>query len=159
MTTEQPTIRRAGRDDVAAITALTNAAYRKYIPLLGRKPQPMTADYTLLVSQHSVWLAELEQRLAGVLVLQYEPDSLLIYSIAINPSDQKRGLGRLLLGWAEQQAQQAGHRVLRLYTNALMTDNIALYKGLGYHETKREAYAGGEIVHMSKHLLAEPAAS
>ena len=155
MTTEQPAIRQATLDDVAAITALTDAAYRKYIPQLGRKPQPMTADYGLVVTEHPVWLVEIGDHLVGILVLQHEPDSLLIYSVAINPTDQKRGFGRLLLAWAEQQAQLAGYRSLRLYTNALMTENIALYTRLGYHETRRESYPGGAIVHMRKPLLPE----
>jgi len=152
MTMEQPVIRQATLDDVAAMSALTDAAYSKYIPRIGRKPQPMTADYTILVTEHPVWLVEIGQRLAGVLVLQHEPDALLIYSVAINPDDQKRGLGRLLLGWAEHQAQLAGYHSLRLYTNALMTENIALYTRLGYQETRREAYVGGAIVHMTKQL-------
>jgi ribosomal protein S18 acetylase RimI-like enzyme len=159
MTAEQPTIRQATLDDVAAITALTDAAYRKYIPRIGRKPQPMTADYALLLKQHPIWLVEIEQHLAGVLVVQHETDSLLIYSVAINPADQNRGFGRVLLGWAEHQAQQANYRSLRLYTNALMTENIALYTRLGYREMKREAYEGGEIVHMSKQLRGEGSAS
>jgi ribosomal protein S18 acetylase RimI-like enzyme len=113
----------------------------------------MTANYALVVTEHPVWLMEIEQHLAGVLVLQHEPESLLIYSVAISPDDQKRGFGRLLLGWAEQQAQLAGYRSLRLYTNALMKENIAFYTRLGYQETRREAYVGGEIVHMTKQLI------
>src|SRR6476620_1277191 len=155
MTTEQPVIRQATLDDVAAIIALTDAAYRKYIPQIGGKPQPMTADYEVMVKEHPIWLVEIGQHLAGVLVLQPEPDTLLIYSVAINPDDQKRGFGRVLLGWAEQQAQLAGYRSLRLYTNALMNENIALYTRLGYHETRRESYLGGEIVHMRKQLSPE----
>jgi len=155
MTAEQPTIRRATSADVAAITELTNAAYGKYIPALGRKPQPMTTEYGRVVTEHPIWLLEVEQHLAGVLVLQHEPETLLIYSVAINPADQKRGFGRRLLGWAEQQARQAGYDSLRLYTNALMTDNIALYTRLGYRETHREHYPGGAVVHMTKALPPE----
>ena len=152
MTPGQPVIRRATPGDVAAIGGLTDAAYRKYIPLIGRKPQPMTADYALLVVEHPIWLAEIGRHLAGVLVLQHEPDSMLIYSVAIEPAHQKRGLGRLLLEWAEQQARLAGYRSLRLYTNGLMRENIALYTRLGYQETRRESYGGGAIVHMTKPL-------
>lgn len=153
---EQSTIRQATLNDVAAITALTDAAYSKYIRQMGRKPQPMMADYELVVVQHPVWLVEIEDHLVGVLVLQHEQDTLLIYSVAIHPNEQKRGFGRLLLGWAEQQAQLAGYHSLRLYTNALMTENIALYTRLGYHETGRESYEGGAIVHMRKSLLPRP---
>ena len=54
MNPEQPTLRRATLSDVAAIVALTDAAYAKYIPRIGRKPQPMTTDYRPFVNEHSV---------------------------------------------------------------------------------------------------------
>jgi len=99
-----------------------------------------------------VWVLEVEQHLAGVLALQHTADALLIYSIAINPADQKRGFGRLLLAWAEHEAQQAGYRSIRLYTNMRMEENIALYTKLGYQETKREPLRDSMRVHMHKQL-------
>lgn len=152
MNAEQPMIRRATLDDVAAITALTDAAYRKYIPRIGRKPQPMTTDYAQFVNEHAVWILEIATRLVGVLVLQHEADALLIYSVAIEPAEQKRGYGRHLLAWAEQEAQQAGYTSIRLYTNARMEENIALYTQLGYQEVRRESYLDNLRVHMSKQL-------
>ena len=153
MNPEQPTLRRATLSDVAEIVALTDAAYAKYIPRIGRKPQPMTTDYRPFVNEHSVWVLQLEQQLAGVLVLQQEPDALLIYSVAVHPAHQKRGFGRLLLAWAEQEAQQAGYTSICLYTNARMEENIALYTQLGYQETQREAYLDNIRVYMRKQLL------
>lgn len=148
-----PLIRLAIEDDVAAIVALTDAAYRKYLPRLGRKPQPMTTDYQRFIQQHWIWLLELDQRLLGVLALQHEVDALLIYSVAIDPTEQKRGYGRLLLAHAEDEAKQAGYRSIRLYTNVLMEENIALYKQIGYQETQREVLSDRTIVHMGKQLL------
>src|SRR5258705_277481 len=52
----QPSFRRADAADSAAIAALTRAAYAHYIPLLGREPQPMTADYDQILATHPVWL-------------------------------------------------------------------------------------------------------
>jgi N-acetylglutamate synthase-like GNAT family acetyltransferase len=101
----QPTLRKATTADAAAITALTEAAYAKYIPLIGRKPQPMTADYRQMVADHTVWLLEAAEQLAGVLVLIDEPETLLIYSIAIRPDLQGRGLGHRLLSLAENEAR------------------------------------------------------
>ena len=43
-------------------------------------------------------------------------------------------------------------RRIRLYTNAIMESNIALYLRLGYQETRREAYLSSTLVHMSKDL-------
>jgi len=148
----QPVFRRATTADIPIIIALTQAAYTKYIARLGREPQPMTADYDQILATQPVWLLCLADEPIGVLVLMHEPEALLIYSVAISPLYQKRGYGRRLLAWAEEQAQQAGYTTIRLFTNALMTENIALYRRLGYSETRREPFGGLTLVHMAKRL-------
>jgi len=152
MTEEKIRIRKAGVEDAGAIAALTDAAYSKYIPLLGRKPQPMTADHAKMATEHTTWLLSVDDRLAGVLELEDEPETLLIYSVAIQPEYQKQGLGRRLLALAEQEALQADYHSIRLYTNELFVDNIRLYKKLGYQETGREPYLNSILVHMAKKL-------
>jgi len=148
----QPTLRKATTADAAAITALTEAAYAKYIPLIGRKPQPMTADYSQMVVEHPVWLLEVAEQLGGVLVLIEEPETLLIYSIAVRPDLQGCGLGHRLLTLAENEARQAGCQKIRLYTNAHFVENIELYQRAGYQQTRREEYLGSRLVHMAKRL-------
>ena len=154
MTPDEPSVvlRCATSDDAEAIAALTDAAYAKYIPLIGREPQPMTADYYQMVAEHHVWLLTIDSQTAGVLVLIYQPEHILIYSVAVAPAYQKQGWGRHLLKWAETQAQQAGYSQIRLYTNERMEANIALYRCLRYEETGREDYLGTKLVHMAKHL-------
>ena len=149
---DQFIIRKAFLDDVESITALTDDAYTKYIPLIGRKPQPMTADYSKMVVENSIWLLVIENHVVGVLVLIYEPKNILIYSVAIHPEYQKQGLGRRLLAWAEQQAVQDGYKSIRLYTNERFEDNILLYRHLGYQETSREPFLNSTLVHMAKDL-------
>ena len=145
-------LRQATPDDAPAIVALTDAAYAKYIPLIGRKPQPMTADYRQMAAEHPIWLLYLGDELAGLLALELEDETVLIYSVAVRPDLQGRGLGHILLEWAEQQARQAGYRKMRLYTNEHFVENIELYKHLGYHETGREDYLGTQLVHMARQL-------
>src|SRR5262245_49558931 len=148
----QPVFRRAVPADSGIIAAITNAAYTKYIARMGREPQPMTADYDQILATHPVWLLCRADEPVGVLVLMHEPETMLIYSVAIGPPYQKHGYGRRLLAWAEEQAQQAGYTSIRLFTNGLMTENIALYQRLGYSETGREPFNGLTIVHMAKRL-------
>ena len=125
-------LRQATPEDAPAIAALTDAAYAKYIPLIGRMPQPMTANYSQMVADHTVWLLEAAGQLAGVLVLIEEPETLLIYSIAVRPDLQGRGLGHRLLTLAENEARQAGCQKIRLYTNEHFVENIELYQRSGY---------------------------
>jgi len=146
------TLSKARTEDAGDIAALTNAAYDKYIARIGRKPRPMTADYGAIVAEHPVWLLCLVDHLVGVLVLMVEPEAMLIYSVAVHPDYQQRGLGRRLLALAEEQALAAGFQRIRLYTNEHMVENIALYQRLGYQETGRESFGDTQVVHMVKSL-------
>jgi ribosomal protein S18 acetylase RimI-like enzyme len=145
-------IRRGLPTDLDTVVAITDAAYTHYIPLLGRKPRPMLTDYRPLIAANEVWLLELESQPIGVLVLTHNPDHLLIYNVAVSPHYQKRGFGRQLLDWGEQQAKHDGYKTIRLYTNLLMVENIALYKRLGYVEGEHEPLMGSTVVHMAKRL-------
>lgn len=145
-------IRRARPEEAGVIAAITDAAYARYVPQLGRKPQPMTADYTEKIANHSVWLLFAGETPAGALTLEHEPDQLYVYSVAVCPDQQKKGYGRTLLALAEQEARDHGYRRIRLFTNAIMVENIALYLRLGYVETGREPYLGTTLVHMAKSL-------
>lgn len=145
-------IRKASPEDAAVVAEITDSAYEIYVRLLGRKPQPMTADHRQMIIENDVWVLEDEGRPLGVLELVREPGCLLIYSVAVRPGYQRRGLGRQLMAWAERQATQANLPRLRLYTNALMTANIALYTRLGYQQTEREPYLGSTLVHMAKQV-------
>lgn len=145
-------LRRGTADDAEAVARLTDAAYAGYIPALGRKPQPMTADYDAIIRDHEVWLLHAGERLVAVLVLMIEPDAVLIYSLAVDPGHQRVGHGRRLLAWAEARAGAAQRRRVRLYTNERMGRNASWYAAAGYREVKREPYLGSVLVHMEKRL-------
>ena len=48
------TVRRATIADAVTVRELTRAAYAKWVPLLGREPRPMTADYDAAVRDHLI---------------------------------------------------------------------------------------------------------
>lgn len=146
------TIRHASKEDAATVSAITDAAYSKYIHRLGRKPEPMTVDYIEMISKHHVHILRFRNQPRGVLVLKHEEDQTLIWSVAVHPDYQRQGLGLRLLEFAEQEAREHGHKSIRLYTNSLFEENIALYKWLGYEETRREPFLGSTLVHMTKNL-------
>ncbi len=145
-------VRRALPADVDTVVTITDAAYVHYIARLGRKPQPMITDYVPMIAANEVWLLELDHQPIGVLVLTHTPTHLLIYSVAISPPYQKRGFGRQFLAWAEAQARQAGYQTIRLYTNVLMVENIALYRQLGYVDKETEPFGNSARLHMEKPL-------
>ncbi len=145
-------LRRAEPTDASALASCVDAAYRHYIPRIGKPPGPMLADYAEEIARHQVWVAEAEQQIIGGLVLMAETDYLLLDNIAVHPDHQGRGVGRALLELAEAEALSQGYRELRLYTHETMTENIALYTRTGWVETHRGYQAGYARVFMRKQL-------
>lgn len=147
-------LRRAAAEDAAAVRALTRAAYAKWVPLIGREPKPMRADYARAVREHRIDLALLADELAGLIETIEQPDHLLIENVAVSPAFQGKGLGRRLMAHAEQLATELGRTEIRLYTNARFTENVALYRRLGYRIDREESGPLGLTVYMGKPVSA-----
>lgn len=151
--TTAPQLRRAIPADAAAARDLVRAAYAKWVPVIGREPLPMRADYDRAVAEHLVDLWEEEGALLALIETIPKPDHLLIENLAVRPSAQGRGLGERLLRHAEALARSLGYTELRLYTNAMFAENIAFYARRGYVETERSSVLPGSItVFMRKRL-------
>jgi ribosomal protein S18 acetylase RimI-like enzyme len=146
--------RRARPGDAAAIAALVNRAYDKYVARIGRSPRPMTADYDKAVEKHQMWVVEDGGAVVAVLELIPEKGVLLIENVAVDPAHQGEGLGKTLLALAEAEARRQGFPTLRLYTNEKMTENIALYTRYGYRKTGRRTRRGLDVVFMRKNIEA-----
>jgi GNAT superfamily N-acetyltransferase len=145
-----PTVRPAVAADVPAIERIVHDAYVKYVARIGKPPGPMLDDYAARVAAGEVSVCADGEEIAGILVLEPAADHLLLDNIAVAPAWQGRGVGRLLLDFADHQARGAGHAELRLYTHVLMHENIALYARLGWQETGRGEQAGFQRVFMRK---------
>ena len=131
-----PLIRLATASDEEVVIAISRDAYIDYEPLLGAPLVPMTEDYGPRISAGEVWLLGE----AGVLVLERHPSHATIFSLAVRRSDHGRGFGTTLLDAAERMTASWGLRELRLYTNALMTRNLAIYAHRGFRETGRRRH-------------------
>jgi len=150
---EPPSLRRATASDAAAVRALTRAAYAKWVPLIGREPKPMTADYERTVAEHWIDLWEEDGELLGLIETIPAPDHLLIENLAVRPDQQANGLGDRLLRHAEALAASLGVAEVRLYTNAAFAANLAFYARRGYAEYRRDELGPGRIVvHMRKRI-------
>jgi GNAT superfamily N-acetyltransferase len=146
-----PTVRLAAPSDLAQVEAIVREAYSGYIPRIGREPGPMLDDYASLIAQGQVHVLE-DDGVVGVLVLVPEAAAMLLDNIAVAPSAQGRGYGRVLLDFAEHEARRQGFYAIRLYTHALMTENLTLYPRLGYVETHQGEEKGFSRVYMTKQL-------
>ena len=145
-------LRQGVATDAPAIRELTRAAYAKWVPVIGREPLPMTADYAEAVRSHRFDLLYVDGKLAALIETIPQADHLLIENVAVSPPLQGLGLGRKLLAHAEKVAASLGFSEIRLYTNKLFAENVQLYRKLGYRVDREDAFKGGFVVHMSKPL-------
>ena len=149
-------IRLAEPADVPAMAACVESAYQVYIPRMGRPPGPMLDDYSRVVLRDNVFVALAGERMAGLLVLKFDPDRALLDNVAVTPGYQGTGLGRRLIDFAEEEARKRGYACLDLYTNEVMTENLRLYNRLGYEETTRVLEKGYRRVYLQKRLADQP---
>lgn len=145
-------VKRATAVDAQAVRHLTRQAYAKWVPLIGREPKPMTADYEHAVQHHLVDLLLADETLAALIEMIPGPDHLLVENLAVDPAHRGRGYGRHLMAHAEQVAAALGHRRIQLYTNQRFAENIALYQRLGYAIDREEPVPVGVVTHMSKQI-------
>jgi GNAT superfamily N-acetyltransferase len=143
-------VRAAQPGDVEAIRSLVARAYEHYVPRIGRRPAPMDDDYAERVRAEEAWVLEDGSALVGVLVAEPVAHHLLVENVAVAPERQGEGLGRRLLGVAEDHARTLGLPEMRLLTNAAMTENVALYTSLGWEEYDRRGDDGFRRVHFRK---------
>ena len=146
------TVRPASAADVGELESIARAAYLPYLPRIGRAPAPVTADYAGAVARGEVWLASTPELAVGLIVLIAMPDYLLLENVAVLPAMQGHGIGTGLLAFADGRARELGLGEIRLYTNAAMSENLALYPRRGYVETHREVSEGFSRVFFRKRL-------
>ena len=148
----QAIIRPAISSDVLKIQKLVEDAYAHYVTRIGRKPAPMTDDYAEHVKVQNIWVLDTADGLVGLMVLRMEADHLLVSNVAVERRSQGKGFGRRLLEFADEFAARNGMGELRLYTNELMRENLAIYQKLGWKEYKRAEQNGFRRVFMCKKL-------
>jgi ribosomal protein S18 acetylase RimI-like enzyme len=145
-------LRPARPEDAVQIAACVAAAYQHYIPRIGRPPGPMLDDYGQVIQQHQVFVAEQQSQVVGVIVLILKGRGILLDNVAVHPAQQGQGVGVRLITLAEAESRRQGFMQLDLYTHESMTENIAMYKKLGYFETERRTERGYQRVYMRKVL-------
>ena len=128
-------IRPATEADADVVTAIAQAAFEHYIPRIGVPPIPMLLDYPAAIRAGKVWVATDDAVVVGFVLLEDEPDALLLDVLAVSPAAQGRGIGSLLLTFVETEARRRGYTRITLYTNEAMTENLAYYPRHGYVET------------------------
>jgi N-acetylglutamate synthase-like GNAT family acetyltransferase len=138
-------LRRAGLSDAVAIRRLTREVYAKWVPVIGREPLPMHADYDKAVLEHWIDLAEVDGSLAGLIEMIPCSDHMFIENLAVAETMQGKGLATQLLQHAERLTHQCGLPEVQLATNQAFRDNLEFYQKRGYELYETKAFHLGGV--------------
>ena len=145
-------VRPAREADAPALAACARAAYAKYVARNGLVPVPMRQDYAEVVRDWQVTVVERDGELVALLVAGPADEGFLLDNVAVAPAHQGVGLGRALLAHAEEEARRQGFDSIYLYAQEVMTENLALYRSIGYEEYARRVEHGLPRVYLRKRL-------
>lgn len=142
--------RQATLEDALAIRALTRAAYAQWVPLIGREPLPMAADYELAIRTNRFDLLEHGGELVALLETIPRSDHLWVENLAVAPSRHGQGLGRRMLRLAEDVANSLGQCEIKLVTAMEFTGNVDFYLRAGFEVEREEPFKGCVAVYLRK---------
>ena len=145
-------IRAATHADAENVATCVANCFTHYVERIGKPPQPMLRNYNHVIADHPVYLALVDEKLAGVLVLDQGVDGFSLDIVAVDPRFQGRGIGKQLVLFAEARARACGFDSIHLFTNAVMVENQAFYSRLGYTQYARRNEEGYDRVFFRKPL-------
>jgi len=112
----------------------------------------MRQEYDDVIRDYQVTVVDYRGEIVAVLALAVAGEGFLLDNIAVAPAHQGKGLGRALLEYAETEARRQGFDSIYLYAQEIMTENLALYRRIGYVEYARRVELGLPRVYLRKPL-------
>lgn len=146
-------IRRACMSDAAVIQTCARAAFSIYVARMGQEPAPMRADIPMHIASGEVHVATgSDGAVTGYVICRVTQGAMLLDTVAVWPTHAGQGIGRRLIAHVEAMARARALDAVTLYTNAVMTENMRLYRALGYDRTGRATQDGFDRVFYRKQL-------
>jgi ribosomal protein S18 acetylase RimI-like enzyme len=119
------------------VVAIVDRAFEVYIPAIGQRPRPMTADYAAWIADGVVDVVEVGGAVVGAVVHWPEGADQYVEVVAVHPDQQGTGLGAHLLDHVAARGLAGGRDAVRLQTNEAMVDSLEWYLRHGFEEVGR----------------------
>ena len=151
------TLRRATADDIPAMVEVVNAAFQAE-PFRTR-PRTSLEGLTGAMTRNVFIVAEVDGRISGVVLTRVQGRTGYSGMLAVDPAQQRTGIGRALLAAAEEFCRASGCSEATLSTGDFNLGLVSYYGRWGYRETHREPAPPDapfsrpfDIIHMAKQL-------
>ena len=141
--------RRAVAEDHEIIIAIAQKAYEKYIERIGKEPAPMRP---IIQKEDVVFICEDNKHVIAFAILVKINDQIILDSIAVDPSHQKKGIGNNFIKFIEQYLIEQKISKYQLYTNEKMFENIDWYQKIGFKIFKKVTEKGYNRIYFEKQL-------
>jgi ribosomal protein S18 acetylase RimI-like enzyme len=153
-----PSFRTALNADIPSIVEVINRAYRVEAAfVVGDRTSP-DAVATMLAEPNSAFLVAESAgsppaNLTGAVFVQVRGDRGYFGPLAVDPAHQGKGLGRRLVGAAEDYCRSRGCRYLDLDVLDVRAELLVLYRLLGFEATGTAAYPKPERLRQAARLI------
>lgn len=91
-------------------------------------------------------------RVIGYVIVFEDDGEMILDNIAIDPDETGKGYAGILVDFVEGRLRQQGSKTYKLYTNEVMTENLAWYSRRGFAEYGRTRIKGMNRVNFRKTL-------
>lgn len=131
-------------EDVHDLTQAAFAPYGSLDPPSGALSETLESVRAELAASGGA-IATVGGRPAGSIRWDLSPDGEFhVRRLAVDPSFQRRGVGRALMEWAEREALRQGRSAVVLGVRIALPGNLAFYRRLGYQVTGEHSHPGYE---------------
>lgn len=153
-------LRKATESDVAEMVAMINAAFEEEA-LFVNAPRTYPAQVAQYFRNGHFLLAHDDGKLVASVYYELRGERGYIGMLAVEPQQQRRGLGRAMMAAAEDTLRTHGCRLAELTVIEIRTALIAAYRRLGYadagtveppEELRRKLMMPAKLVRMEKAL-------
>ncbi|WP_341314511.1 GNAT family acetyltransferase [Paraburkholderia sp. IMGN_8] len=144
-------IRRFDASDTGAVVALWQEAFPEYRDMTKPQRNPHLSIANKLATQPELFfVAVLDERIVGTVMGGYDGHRGWLYSLAVDASLRRHGIGTCLVAHVEKTLTERGCPKLNLQVLSAKADVRAFYEALGYRTD--------EVISLGKRL-GEAAAS
>jgi ribosomal protein S18 acetylase RimI-like enzyme len=132
-------VRAAREGDTDAIVSIVNEAYLvEAFFVAGDRTHP--AEVRDLIRAGQCYVADDGGRVVACVEVAAHDGRGYFGMLAVSPAMQGRGLGRRLIGFAEDTARAAGSTLMDIKVVSVRGDLVKFYESLGYGTTGTEPY-------------------